>query len=170
MIRLVTLEEYDAKKLEKLQKVLYAAFGVGCEHSGEVKIPPHLTDPLDAEALLKDVQIVRAYQDDKLLYLTGKKLKDRTLPSGVAPTPGFCFYAQNRGVITTFGVKDLEEKLKQVGRHAMHQLGHLWELHHCLDPRCAMYPPWTLAYNAGDTFFCNFCRDKSESKIRLAKS
>jgi predicted Zn-dependent protease len=52
----------------------------------------------------------------------------------------------------------------------MHQLGHTWELHHCLDPRCAMYPPWTLNFEGGDTFFDTFCRDKSEQKIRLAKS
>ena len=172
MIRLVTLETYEDKALEKLQKTLYTAFGVGCEHSADLKMPAGHPVPLDAEALLKDVEGVRAYQDDKLLYLTPQKLKDRVLASGTVPTPGFCFYNQTRALISTYGVKDLEEDSGQkiIGRHAMHQLGHLWELHHCLDPRCSMYPPWTLAYNTGDSTFCNFCRDKSEQKIRLAKS
>ena len=76
----------------------------------------------------------------------------------------------SRALVTSAGVKDPEAGLKLIARHAMHQLGHTWELHHCLDPRCAMYPPWTLNYDAGDTFFDTFCRDKSEQKIRLAKS
>ena len=63
-----------------------------------------------------------------------------------------------------------EEEARLIGRNALHQLGHLWELHHCLDPRCSMYPPWTPSFPQGDTTFCAFCRDKSEAKIRLAKS
>ena len=52
----------------------------------------------------------------------------------------------------------------------MHQIGHAWELHHCLDPRCSMYLPWTPSFAAGEPIFCTFCRDKSEQKLRLAKS
>jgi hypothetical protein len=33
-----------------------------------------------------------------------------------------------------------------------------------------MYPPWTMGYEEGDSTFCNFCREKSEQKIRLGKS
>jgi len=86
------------------------------------------------------------------------------------PSSGFATQNGPRAIVTSAGVKDPEAGLKLIARHAMHQLGHTWELHHCLDPRCAMYPPWTLNYDAGDTFFDTFCRDKSEQKIRLAKS
>ena len=86
------------------------------------------------------------------------------------PSSGFANQNGPRALVTSAAVKDPEAGLKQIARHAMHQLGHTWELHHCLDPRCAMYPPWTLNYDAGDTFFDTFCRDKSEQKIRLAKS
>jgi archaemetzincin len=170
VIRVVTLDPYEAPHLAKLCKLLYSAFAVGCEHSGSVEVPKELTEPLDANAVLEKAAGVRAYADDKLLYLTARKLKDRELPSGVAPTNGCAQYGKERALITTAGVKDFEEQLKLVGRHALHQLGHLWELHHCLDPRCSMYPPWTPSFANGDSIFCTFCRDKSEQKIRLAKS
>ena len=170
MIRVVTLDPHDEKQLAKLCQTLYAAFGVGCEVSGQVNAPGGLHEPFDAAKLIEEVAAVRAYADDKLLYITGKKLKDRALSSGAVPTHGFARYGRDRALITTSGVKNLEEGLKSVARQALHQLGHLWELHHCLDPRCAMYPPWTPSFAQGDAIFCTFCRDKSEQKIRLAKS
>ncbi len=169
MIRLITLSDYDPKHLEKLCGVLYAAFGVGCEHSKRLH-PPGSSEPYDANKLLTQVETVRAYPDDKLLYLTSARLKDRQLPSGTVPTHGYAWYSRDRALVSTHGIKNLEEGLKLVGRHSMHQLGHTWELHHCLDPRCAMYLPWTPSYAGGDAIFDTFCREKSEQKIRLAKS
>lgn len=171
MIRIVTLGTFDEKQLEKLTQTLYTAFGVGTEHSGEVKLPAGMSEPLDARKLLDQVDTVRAYADDKLLYLTAMKLADRELPSGKAPTSGFCLYGRDKALISIHPAKDLDEEgLKLVSRHALHQLGHAWELHHCLDPRCSMYPPWTPSFVTGDAIFCTFCRDKSEQKIRLGKS
>ncbi|NTX00756.1 hypothetical protein HUA74_01545 [Myxococcus sp. CA051A] len=170
MIRVVTLDPFDDKQLAKLNRTLYTAFGVGSEHSGTAEIPPGLGEPLDAEKLLDQVKGIRAYQDDKVLLLTSRKLKERELPSGVAPTPGFARQGKDRAVITLLPHKDLEVGFKPVARHALHQLGHLWELHHCLDPRCSMYPPWTPSFSSGEPIFCTFCREKSEQKIRLAKS
>lgn len=170
MIRVVTLDEYDSKQLEKFAKMLFTAFGVGAEHSGSVDVPSGMAEPLDAHELLANVRKVRSFADDKLLYLTRRKLKERALPSGNAPTQGFSVFGKEHAVVSTHGFKDLEASLKAVGRHALHHLGHLWELHHCLDPRCAMYPPWTPSFPQGDTTFCAFCRDKSEQKIRLGKS
>jgi predicted Zn-dependent protease len=170
VIRLATFEPLDPKGLEKLQKTLYTAFGVGCEHSGDVDLPSGFKEPLDAPKLLKDAPYIRAYADDKLLYLTTQKLKERVLPSGTGPTVGYCLYTGSKALVTLTGFSEQDNDVKRAGRRAMHQLGHLWELHHCLDPRCAMYPHWTLGYDAADATFCNFCRDKSEQKIRLAKS
>ena len=170
MIRLVTLDAYDPKVIDRLCKVLYTAFGVGCEHAGDMAPPSGQSEPFDAQALLDTLPSPRAYADDKILYLTSRKLKPRSLLSGDVPCTGFGNQNGPRALVTSAGVKDPEAGLKQIARHAMHQLGHSWELHHCLDPRCAMYPPWTLNYDAGDTFFDTFCRDKSEQRIRLAKS
>lgn len=169
MIRVVTLDEFDPKQLEKFCKTLYTAFGVGCEHTSLAELPA-LSEPCDAAKLLEQVQAVNAYADDKLLYLTTKKLKDRQLPSGVGPTFGWACYGKDRALVSTHPHRDLEESHKVVSRHSLHQLGHLWELHHCLDPRCAMYPPWTPSFAIGEASFCNYCRDKSDQKIRLAKS
>lgn len=170
MIRVVTLDELDTKVVEKLCKTLYTAFGVGSEHSGSVRFPEGLGEPYEAEKLLANIGAVRTFRDDKILYLTTRKLKERTLPTGTAPTHGFSQYGKDRALISAAGIKDLEAGSKTVSRHALHQLGHLWELHHCLDPRCAMYPPWTPSFAQGDAIFCVFCREKSEQKIRLEKS
>ncbi len=170
MIRVVTLDSFDEKQIAKLCQTLYTAFGVGSEHSGQKEVPAGMSEPLDAEKLLTEIKGVRAYADDKVLFLTSRKLKDRELSSGTAPTTGFALYDKDRAVISTHGYKDLETAFKPVARNALQQLGHLWDLHHCLDPRCSMYPPWTPSFAAGEPIFCTFCRDKSEQKIRLAKS
>jgi predicted Zn-dependent protease len=170
LIRLVTLQPYDPKQLERLTKALYSAFGVGCEHAGEMELPSGIGNPVDAEQLLDRAPRVLSYADDKVLYLTGARLNDRALASGTAPTSGFSRYGKDKAVVTSAVVKDFEQGQKTVTRHAMHQLGHLWELHHCLDPRCAMYPPWTPSYNGAEPTFCTFCRDKSEQKLRNTKS
>lgn len=170
MIRLVTLDSFEEKQIARLCQLLYTAFAVGTEHSGQLQAPDDLSEPYDAVRLLEQAPSVRAYADDKVLYLTSRKLKERTLPSGVAPTQGLARYSRDRALISTFGEKNLEEGLKAVARHAVHQLGHTWDLHHCLDPRCAMYPSWTPSFAQGEPSFCTFCRERSDQKIRLAKS
>jgi predicted Zn-dependent protease len=129
-----------------------------------------MSEPLDAEKLLAEIKGVRAYADDKVLFITSRKLKERELPGGKVPTPGYALYNKDRAIISTHGYKDLEASFKPVARNALQQIGHLWGLHHCLDPRCSMYPPWTPSFSAGEPTFCTFCRDKSEQKLRLAKS
>jgi archaemetzincin len=170
VIRVATLEEFPQPEMVKLCKTLYSAFGIGAEYAGEVRSPDDATDPADAKALLEGAPAIRAYADDKILYITRKKLKDRQLPTGTAPTHGFAQYTGSRALISVAGVKDIEAGMKLISRHALHQIGHLWELHHCLDPRCSMYPPWTPSFLTGDSIFCSFCREKSEQKLRLAKS
>ena len=170
MIRIATFDEFEPKLLAKFSATLYQAFGVGCELTGMAQIPSGLSEPFDAIALMEQAPQVRAYQDDKVLYLTNRKLKDRALPSGTAPTVGVARYSRDRALITSHPKKNLEEGSKLAARLALHHVGHLWELHHCLDPRCAMYPTWTPSYANGDSIFCTFCREKSEQKIRLAKS
>jgi archaemetzincin len=170
VIRVVTVDEFDDKQLKKFCQVLYAAFGIGCEHSGLSPIPGDQHEPFDGYKLMESVKPGLAYADDKVLYLTSRKLKDRVVPSGTVPTLGCAKYGMDKAIMTTLGTQGLEEGIKHVGRHALHQVGHLWELHHCLDPRCSMYPTWTPSFPLGDAIFCNYCREKSERKIRLAKS
>jgi predicted Zn-dependent protease len=170
VIRVVTLDSFDEKQIAKLCQTLYTAFGVGTEHSGQKEVPAGMSEPLDAEKLLTEMKNIRAYEDDKVLFITSRKLKERELAGGKAPTPGFAQYNKSRAIISTHGFKDLETSFKPVARNALQQIGHLWGLHHCLDPRCSMYPPWTPSFSAGEATFCTFCRDKSEQKLRLAKS
>ncbi len=170
MIRVVTLDSFDEKQIARLCQTLYTSFGVGSEHSGQKEVPAGMSEPLDAEKLLAEIKGVRAYEDDKVLFITSRKLKERELAGSKAPTPGYALYNKDRAIISTHGHKDLESAFKAVARNALQQIGHLWGLHHCLDPRCSMYPPWTPSFSAGEPIFCTFCREKSEQKLRLAKS
>ncbi len=170
MIRIFTLDEFDPALLKLLNKALYTAFGVGAEHSGNVTAPHGQQEPYDANKLLDTLPRVTALADDKVLFLTSRKLAPRKLASGEAPTFGLSRYGQQRAVISTAPIKNVAENLKLLTRYAMQEVGHTYGLHHCLDPRCAMYPPWTPSYANGESIFCTYCRDSVDAKIRTTKS
>jgi predicted Zn-dependent protease len=170
MIRIFTLDEFDPALLKELTKRLYTAFGVGAEHSGPVTAPHGQQEPYDANKLLDTLPKVHALADDKVLFLTSRKLAPRKLASGEAPTFGVSRYGHQRAVVSSATVKNPQENVKLLARYAMQEIGHTYGLHHCLDPRCAMYPQWTPSYAAGDSTFCTFCRDTSDQKIRQTKT
>ncbi|MBL8909929.1 MAG: hypothetical protein JNM17_04405 [Archangium sp.] len=170
MIRIFTLDEFDPALLKQLTKSLYTAFGVGAEHSGPVTAPHGQQEPYDANKLLEAMPKVSALADDKVLFLTSRKLAPRKLASGEAPTFGLARYSAQRAVVTSVGIKNLADNIKLLARYAMQEIGHTYGLHHCLDPRCAMYPQWTPSYVTGDSTFCTFCRDTVDAKIRTTKS
>ena len=170
MIRIFTLDEFDPALLKALTKSLYTAFGVGAEHSGSVTAPHGQQEPYDAHKLLDTLPKVDALADDKVLFLTTRKLAPRKLASGEAPTFGLARYSAQRAVVTTTSIKNLADNVKLLARYAMQEVGHTYGLHHCLDPRCAMYPQWTPSYAAGESTFCTFCRDTVDAKIRTTKS
>ena len=74
------------------------------------------------------------------------------------------------GIKVDMGDVYLNENVKVIARYALQELGHTWGVHHCLDPRCAMYPHWTPSYLTGDAIFCTFCREQTDQKVSLAKS
>ena len=170
MIRVVTLDEYEPPVLKQLTKTLYTAFGVGAEHSGSANVPSGFADPFDALKLLETLPKVQAFTDDKVLFLTSRKLAARKLISGEAPTYGLSKYNAQRAIVTSAHIKNLAENVPVLARYAMQEIGHAFGLHHCLDPRCSMYPQWTPTYPEGDAIFCVFCREQSEQKIRQTKS
>jgi archaemetzincin len=170
MIRVVALDPFEPAMLKQLTKTLYTAFGVGAELSAEVSMPTQFAEPFDADKLLMALPKVHAFNDDKVLFLTKRKLAPRKLLSGEAPTFGVSQYGGQRCILTTAHVKSPEDNVKLVARFALQEVGHCFGLHHCLDPRCSMYPPWTPSFLLGDCIFCTFCREKSEGKIRGLKS
>ena len=181
MIRVVTLEKIDPTDMAFLTGTLYRAFGVGTEHSGEKPVPREAeTDDgrLDAVKLLREVEPIRAFADDKILLITGAALALRPGPLGEPPCWGFAELGGARAVITTSrlpqrGVTEtsIEAYRRRLAREASHAIGHLWDLHHCYDPRCAMHPSWSQSLPANPEMdLCTFCREKSERKVRLAKT
>lgn len=170
MIRIVTLDEFEAPVLKELSRVLYQTFGVGAEVADPVTVPHGQQEPYDANKLLDALPQVRAFSDDKVLFLTTRKLAPRKLPAGEAPTTGLARYNGQRVVVTSAHIKNLAENVRLLARHAMQEIGHAYGLHHCLDARCAMYAQWTPSYLLGDAIFCTFCREQTEAKIRSLKS
>lgn len=171
MIRIVTLDEFDPEVLGALAKLLYTSFGVGAEVAPASAVPEGFAEPFEAGQLLEVLPKVHAFSDDKVLFLTSRKLATRKLVSGEAPTYGLSRYNSQRCIVSTAHLKVLTtDTVHVVGRMAMQEVGHAFGLHHCLDPRCSMYAQWTPSYPNGDAIFCTFCRDQSEQKIRQTKS
>jgi predicted Zn-dependent protease len=181
VIRIVTLDRVDAADLAFLTGTLYRAFGVGTEHAGDKPAPSEaeLKDGrLDAAKLLREVAPVRTLPDDKVLYITDAPLALAPGPLGEPPCWGFADFGGDRAVITTSklpprGVTEasIEAFRRRLAREAIHAVGHTWDLHHCYDARCAMHPSWSQGLPANPEMdLCTFCREKSERKIRLAKT
>jgi predicted Zn-dependent protease len=181
VIRVATLDPIDPGDLAFLVKALYRAFGVGTELAGE-RSPPHDAEKrdgrVDAVALLAEVEPVRTFADDKVLYLGSTPLALQPGPLGEPPCWGFAQYGGDRAVVSTArfparGVTEasIEAFRKRLAREATHAVGHLWDLHHCYDAKCAMHPSWSPNLPANpESDLCSFCREKSERKVRLAKS
>lgn len=181
MIRIVTLEKLDPGDLAFLIGTLYRAFGVGTEHAGDRPVPAEARAAdgrLDAVKLLREVEPIRTLSDDKILYVTGEPLALAPGPLGEPPCWGFAELGGARAVITTSrlparGVTEasIEAYRRRLARESIHAIGHVWDLHHCYDPRCSMHPSWSQSLPASpEPDLCTFCREKSERKVRLAKT
>jgi len=170
MIRIACFEEYEPKFLHALRRHLYTSFGIGCELAGLVPWPPENKEPVDGYALLSLAPKVDGLPADRTLYLTQRKLRPRKLLAGELPTLGLSQPKNMRALLSLPSHEELEPQLKHIFRMAIAELGHCFGLHHCLDPRCAMYPPWTLSQNNAEAVFCSFCRILSERHIRAQKS
>jgi archaemetzincin len=181
VIRIVTLEKLDPADLAFLTSTLYRAFGVGTEHAGERPVPPEAETKdgrLDAVKLVREVEPIRTFPDDKILYITSAPLALKPGPLGEPPCWSFAEFGGGRAVITTSklpprGVTEasIDNWHRRLAREATHAIGHLWDLHHCYDPRCAMHPSWSQALPANPEMDLDtFCREKSERKVRLAKT
>lgn len=172
MIRLVTLDPIEQEVLTKLSRIVFQAYGLGCEYAGDLPVPKEAAkgDALDAIELLDKAQGVKSFADDKIVYLTTRPFLARELPSGKAPTAGFAQYSGARAVVTTHGLPGGDALLKRLAKQVVHDVGHLWDLHHCLDPRCSMYATWAPSFATGEPILCTFCREKSEQRIRMAKT
>jgi predicted Zn-dependent protease len=181
VIRIVTLARLDPADLAFLTRTLFRAFGVGTEHAGDKPIPKEArTDDgrLDAVKLLKEVDPIRTFADDKVLFITDQALALKPGPLGEPPCWSFAEFGGAKAVMTLSklpprGVTEasIEAYQRRLAREATHAIGHLWDLHHCYDPRCAMHPSWSQGLPADPEMDLDaFCREKSERKVRLAKT
>jgi len=181
VIRIVTLAPYDEGDIAFLSRTLFQAFGLGTEHVGTRGLPKAAEGKdgrHDAQKLLDEVTPVRAFADDKVLYLTSAELSLPEGPLGEPPAWGFALQDGDRAVVSTSffaprGVTEASIEIfrRRLARESIHFVGHLWGLHHCYDARCAMHPSWSPTLPADPEFDLDaFCREKSERRIRMAKT
>jgi len=177
MIRIVTLNDFPPDVVDHVARRLNAAYGLGTEIEGEADLPESALDDsqeaYDAPKLLNEVDDeVQAYADDKILYLTTEPLSGPPGPMGKGPMDGFALYGGGKAVVTSHGLgaKGAAPLESGLAKRAAHHVGHLWELHHCFDPRCAMHPGWSSWFvQYVEVALCLFCREKSERKIKLGQ-
>ncbi|HTP29754.1 MAG TPA: archaemetzincin [Anaeromyxobacteraceae bacterium] len=181
MIRIVTLGPFEEADIAVLSRTLYQAFGLGTEHAGQRSLPPEAEKDdgrYDAEKLIAKVEPIKTFADDKVLYLTSATLALREGPLGEPPSWSFAEYGSEKAIVSTarFPARGSSETAieawrKRLARESIHAIGHLWDLHHCYDARCAMHPPWSPSLPANpEADLCAFDREKSERRIRLAKT
>lgn len=181
MIRIVTLEHFDAADVAWLARTLYQTFGLGTEFIGERHLPEEARDAggrYDPIRLIVEVNPVKSFSDDKVLYLTSAALSMTPGPLGEPPSWGYAHYGGQKAVVSTAlfperGVTEasIEAWRKRLARESIHFVGHLWDLHHCYDPRCAMHPSWSPSLpESPEADLCTFDREKSEQRIRLSKT
>ncbi len=181
MIRIVTLTPFDEGDIAALSRTLFQAFGLGTEYAGERELPDEAEGDdgrYDALELVAEVEPVKTFADDKVLYLTSAPLSIPAGPLGEPPCWSYAQYGGEKAVVSTSrfparGVSEasIEAWRKRLAREAIHAVGHLWDLHHCYDARCAMHPSWSPSLPASpEADLCSFDREKSERRIRLAKT
>jgi archaemetzincin len=176
MIHVITLEAFDEDEVRHVCRSLFAAYGVGSEHAAELPVPEgaRAGKALDPVKLLEGLTPPKTFADDKVIYLVKAPLVPRPSTAGPLPTHGYALYGASRAVASSAdavpppGAAEPEQaRLDAFAKLAVHQIGHLWSLHHCLDPRCSMTLPWLAGYfqNASPGL-CPFCRDKSERRMK----
>ena len=177
MIRIVTLSEFPPDVVDFVSRRLHAAYGMGSELEGEGEIPSGAMDDeqsaYDAVKAVEEMDDdVALYADDKILYLTAEPLTAPEGPMGRGPVDGYAQYGAGKALTTAHGLSDKNVPLDAgLAKRAAHYVGHLWDLHHCFDPRCAMHPGWSPGFAAyPDVALCLFCREKSERKIKLGST
>jgi len=182
MMHLVSLDPLQEITVDQIRSRLYLAFASGCEHAGAHPDPsPRRGGTFDVRELLSAPPPFESHSDDRLLYLTGAPLTPQEGPLGAPPIFGFASLDLGRAVVTSAGLfmpeagTDPEDEAyatlgEQIGRRAVQQMGFLWGLRRCVDPRCAMAIPWLEGQTREDASLCEFCRDRSEILLSRVRS
>jgi len=166
MIRVVTLSEFDDETMALVLRRLQAVYGVGAEVGRRTSMPREAYEPgadaYDALKTLAEAEDVRAFGDDKILFLTDRPLSLPVGPMGAGPVDGYADYGGLKAVATASGLGDRSLPLAEgLAKRAARHTGHLFGLHHCHDAKCAMLPGWAEGFvQHPETVLCPFCRDK----------
>lgn len=173
MIRVVTLSEFEDETLALVLKRLHHNYAVGVEIGRRTTMPTEAYDPetdaYKAVETIAEAEDVRAFGDDKILFLTDRPLSLPVGPMGPGPVDGFADFGEVKAIATSADVPKGMELPSALAKRAIRHVGHLFDLHHCHDAKCAMLPGWLEGFSQHpDADLCPFCREKSEQRISKA--
>ena len=177
MIRVIAVGDVEASLLQKVCSKLYQVFGVGCEAGPALPMPASRRGRsakagLDAAAFLEQAHSGRnaLQKKDIVLYVTTKALSPIELPTGISEQPSSLSLPDKRcGVVSLDKLPQAstpERLVQRASKLAVHEVGHLLGLRHCVEAKCTMYPPWTPAFTASEAIqLCAFCQDRCERRL-----
>lgn len=164
--------------LEGLAKSLEERFSVTCKIGREFQIPPEVydrkRDQYHSSLILKRLEDFPPQMDSALRL--GVTEHDLYVPSlnfvfgEASPMDGIAIISLQRLRQEFYGLKENEEKLQgRMVTEAVHELGHVYGLMHCSNPKCVMFFSNTLAdTDRKSDKFCENCSkifEKAREKI-----
>jgi len=175
-MEIVTVGSLHPTIIEYLTHLISKRFNVMIQRRASVPINAFEEDKSRGQYLSRDILEVLAHMrntnNDALL---GVAAVDLYAPSfnfvfGQAdPVSMVAVYSVNRLRPSFYGLRDDVRVLHlRAGKEAVHELGHLFRLRHCVNPRCVMFFSSSLAdTDLKEDEFCDRCRKRLGENMRL---
>ncbi len=166
-IIVVPLGDLDFYQVNKLAANLSVAFSAGVDILQGMDLPDEAENQernqYYSTVVLTKLELMRQNQTEKLLGVTEEDLYIPTLPYvyGESDSESGCaivsFFRMRQEF---FGLPEDERQVYQrVLKEAIHQVGHLFRLSTCNNPRCVMYRSRSmLDTDSKNEKFCDICR------------
>lgn len=178
IIEIVTMGEVERPLLEGLKRELtkaYVPLVESCVIGASLEMPPAAYNPSrkqhDADLILERV-LHRITGENKVLALTDVDLyvPDKNFVFGLAQYLGRIAVVSLKRLNTTFygASTDYRLLLERVTKEAIHELGHVFGLEHCVDKTCVMsFSNSILDVDKKKSAFCKTCRRKLHRQTTL---
>ena len=166
-IIVIPLGDLDFYQINKLAAHLSVSFSSGVDILQGMEIPDEAENQERGQfystVILTKLELMRQNQTEKLLGITEEDLYVPTTPyvyGEADPESGCAVVSFYRMRQEFFGLpEDDKQVYARVLKEAVHQVGHLFNLSWCNNPRCVMYRSKSmLDTDAKKEKFCDICR------------
>jgi archaemetzincin len=166
-IIVIPLGDLDFYQINKLAANLSVAFSSGVDILQGIELPDEAENQERGQfystVILTKLELMRQNQTEKILGITEEDLYVPTLPfvyGEADPESGCAVVSFFRLRQEFFGLPEDEKQIYQrMLKEAIHQMGHLYNLSACNNPRCVMYRSESmLDTDSKAEKFCDICR------------